>query len=275
MSFTQRLDRRIRYSAAGWIVQSVDGLCRPAVVCSLRRAMEGFFEPPPPRPREPHPRYRTPVWSGPPHGTLPGVVPLELVLARSDRAAVCVSRLCAYPTGLGLDLLVFATEGEEDEVLDPLLFVPHRRGALGRAGDGLPDEMLRFGIQFPDGRRATNIGGPRDLRPDGEPLGPVLSQGGGGGGGRRWQQSLFIWPLPPPGRLLLACEWPAAGIALTRAEIDAAPIREAAARSARAQVIFDEPSGVDADGSTWSTVQSFSASCSDAGAGEPPGGPKP
>ena len=33
------------------------------------------------------------------------------------------------------------------------------------------------------------------------------------------------------GRLTFVCEWPAAGIVLTRTDLDAAPIRDAAARS--------------------------------------------
>jgi hypothetical protein len=46
-----------------------------------------------------------------------------------------------------------------------------------------------------------------------------------------------VWPLPPPGPLVFACEWPAAGMALTRHEIDAQPILDAAGRT---QVIVRE-----------------------------------
>lgn len=62
------------------------------------------------------------------------------------------------------------------------------------------------------------------------------SRGGGGGGGN-WSQTYWVWPLPPPGSLVLACEWPALDIPLTRCEIDAQPIREAATR---AQVVFSD-----------------------------------
>jgi hypothetical protein len=57
---------------------------------------------------------------------------------------------------------------------------------------------------------------------------------------------MFRWPLPPP--LALVCEWPAAGIPLTRQDIDAGKVREAAQR---AQVIFEDHPGADAPGSTW------------------------
>jgi hypothetical protein len=123
-------------------------------------AMSDFFEPPPPPPPEERVRHRPPVWSGPPHGTLPGVVPLELVLARSEVAAVYVSRLSAYPTGVEFDLMTITAPDEDDEALDPMLFGPHRHRMRRRAaGTGIPDEMLRFGVEFADGRLATNTGG--------------------------------------------------------------------------------------------------------------------
>ena len=179
-----------------------------------------------------------PPWAGSPHGTLPGVVALELVLARSERAAVCVTRVAAYPTGFEVDLVTMAS-ADSDFDLDPLMFGRRHGGArIGPRAQEIPEEMLRFGVQFADGSKATNLG-PRHHGPggDGPPLGPVLHQQGGGGGGGNWRQTLWIWPLPPPGPLSFVVEWPAAGVALTRHEIDAQLIRDAALR---AQVIFSE-----------------------------------
>ena len=66
-----------------------------------------------------------------------------------------------------------------------------------------------------------------------------MQSGGGSGGDGRWRQEMRVWPLPPSGPVAFVCEWPAAGIALTRSEIDAQTILEAADR---AQVIFaDQP----------------------------------
>jgi hypothetical protein len=213
-----------------------------------------FFEPPsvqsPPPRRE---RHRMPPWLAAPSGTLPGVVPLELVLARTAQVAVCVTRLGAYASGFELDLVTMA--GDEAEELDPLLFEGRRmRGRRRRRRDGvsdIPDEMLRFGVEFADGRKATNTadqppanlaGGTMSVSTtvsESEtiqmPAAPVLRLGGGGGGGGNWRQSVWIWPLPPPGRLTFVCQWPEAGIKLTRSDIDAQLILDA---SARAHVIF-------------------------------------
>jgi hypothetical protein len=122
---------------------------------------------------------------------------------------------------------------DEDDV-DPLLFHhhPHTRG---RASGGIPAELLRFGVQFPDGSKATNTSGfHHERRP---PAGPTMLSGGGGGGGGYWSPSQWVWPLPPPGTLTMVCEWPAVGIPLTRSELDAQLILDAARR---AQVIFTD-----------------------------------
>ena len=50
-------------------------------------------------------------------------------------------------------------------------------------------------------------------------------------------------PLPPDGPLHLVCVWPAEGLALTRAEIEAAPIREAAARAETLRKMTDGEGG--------------------------------
>ena len=205
--------------------------CIGAWVQSL--GVSDFFEPPPPR-RVPEPqRYRMPAWFGPPVGTLPAVVPLERVLARTDRVAVCATRLAAYPSGFEFDIVTMSTDDEHE--LDPLLFgAPHRRH-LGSGGAAIPPEMLRVGVQFADGSKATNTGGFHDA--NGPPPGAVMHPGGGGGGGGSWRQTLWVWPLPPPGPLVLACEWPALEIPLTRCEIDAQAVLDAAAR---AQVVFSD-----------------------------------
>ena len=180
---------------------------------------------------------------------LPGVVALELVVARTDQVAVCVSRLAGYPTGFEFELHTIAAPGQRDPDLDPLLFGPyrHRRPRAGTEQQ-LPDDMLRFGVQFADGRRATNTGGFHHS--DDPPPGPVMHAGGGGGGGGDWRQSNWVWPLPPPGPVVFVCEWPAVGIPVTSAEIDAQLVLDAASR---AQALFPGSGEPPTGGSGWTS----------------------
>jgi len=55
-----------------------------------------FFELPAWRPPA---EYRAPTWVSGPEGMVPGVVPVELLVARTDTHAVLVDGLLVYPTG--------------------------------------------------------------------------------------------------------------------------------------------------------------------------------
>lgn len=198
-----------------------------------------FFAPPAPQP-EPDPEP-SPPWIGPPHGMLPGVAALELVLARAERAAVYVGRCAVYSTGFELELRVLVRDDDLDPSLNGIYHHPGGRSTY--------EEMLRFGIEFSDGRRATNVGG--SWPGADEPQGPVLLGMGGGGGGGSWRQDFWVWPLPPPGQVSLVCEWPAAGIELCRTEFDADVLLEAGKRARR--LFADQPTSH--RGSTWSSVR--------------------
>src|SRR5690242_504966 len=88
----------------------------------------------PSEPPRPEPRYRTPPWFGPPQGELAGVVPLELLLARSDTVAVAITGVRAFSTGFAFDLVTLSAPDFAGE-LDPFEFGhPHSRSD---AGNGL------------------------------------------------------------------------------------------------------------------------------------------
>jgi hypothetical protein len=167
-----------------------------------------------------------PPWLGPPLNALPGIAPVELVIARTDETVVALAGIHAYPTGFDFSLcLRLRTVSAREEQQFPYL--------LDRApfeGEPLPDEFLRFGVQFADGRKATNLDRP-SYDPEHEPDRPVLSQHGGGGGGSAWDMQYWTWPLPPTGPSAFVCEWPGRGIAESRVEIDAGRILEAAGRA--------------------------------------------
>jgi hypothetical protein len=191
----------------------------------------GFFEPPEP-PSEQPPPVSLPEWIAPPVDVLGALVPLELMAARSDVAAVLLESATAYPAGVQVRIDVRWRSEAQGLVM--------RAGGWHyehRAGQDLPDELFRAGFELADGSKATWLGpgggvvatAVRTL--DETPKGPLLVPGAGAGGDRRWSQDLWLWPLPPEGRPEFVCEWPALGIALTRAKLDARQIRAMAQRA--------------------------------------------
>jgi hypothetical protein len=149
-----------------------------------------------------------------------------LTLVRRDDLAIAVTNVVVYSTGVTGHLVTRLREPDPAthmRPMHPLMF--HGRGPGGE----LPPELLRFGVEFSDGQRATTLGG--RPRPDGEPPEAVLIGRGGGGGGGQWELGFWLWPVPPPGSLTFAVEWPLHNVELTKQEIDAGPILEAAARS--------------------------------------------
>jgi hypothetical protein len=190
-----------------------------------------FFEPPPPRPDPPR-EPRQLAWMGPPRNVVGGVVALELLVARSDRAIVWLGSASAYPTGVEFRLDVRWRPDMHELALGP---GPPFHYESYRGGE-LPDELFRSGFEFADGSKVTTLGHgsgapPFAARPDAEPDQPVLMPRGGSGGPDGWSQALWLWPLPSEKPLTLVCEWPALGIELSRAEIDLPALRAAAARS--------------------------------------------
>jgi hypothetical protein len=175
------------------------------------------------------------VWRRQRMQVLPGVAPVALLLARTDDTVVGLTDVRGYPNGF-----VFVLRVRWGPVVDPYEELrwpfPDWGSPDPLADDPFPDELLRFGVGFADGRRVTNMDRypfvPEDLPADQ----PVLVEGGGVGseGGRLgrgafWDLELAIQPLPPPGPLAFVCAWPGRGIPESRVDIDAGPVLDAAA----------------------------------------------
>lgn len=167
---------------------------------------------------EQHRRHRRPE-TGPPQDEV-GVLALSaFVLARGDDAVVAVRGATAYSDGLLLTVLALFADEQQAEDLE-LSVQEYGRGP-GR---------LRFGAVFSDGRRATT--GAREapgLVPP--PSGAAMVQQRSRTGVLQWEAEQWLWPLPPPGELVLACRWPDRGIPETTVSLDAGPLLQRAATS--------------------------------------------
>jgi hypothetical protein len=205
-----------------------------------------FFEPPEPVP-EPAEAHHQPAWLGPADNILGVAVPLRLVLARNDNVVFAITDATAYPNGVefSLTLRVRSLSGDARRALMHGGPFHHRSFPGDDSSEGIPPEVLRFGVQLADGGRATTL----DTRPwrlETAPAGPVLMQRGGSGGDRNWDMRFWLWPLPPPGPLVFVVEWPLGAIPETRVEIDAGPIVEA---STHAETLW--PDGEVSGGGGW------------------------
>jgi hypothetical protein len=166
--------------------------------------------------------YRIPPWLRPPETMVGGVVPVELVVARTDTHAVLVTGLRAYPTGLE-----FAVTGRS------------RPGPSGQPrSDPVMDRRHRFAyrnfwleLRFADGRTASTNPRywPRSFETE-QPDPPFLYSHGAGGSERGWRSPHWLWGLPPPGPLAFVCQWAGQDTA-SGAEIDARLVLEAAGRA--------------------------------------------
>lgn len=166
----------------------------------------GFFEdqlPDPPEIAAARPWER-------PLTVIPSLVPLRLRLAHTEQAAVFITGIFVYPTGY--ELAVSARTQLSVETIG--------RFSSAASGDRIPSDFLRFGFQYSDGARATNLGAgahPPGREPDQPILRTLLVSGNTHGTDWRY----WAWPLPPAGPVSLVCEWPALRIPETRADIQA------------------------------------------------------
>ncbi len=155
-------------------------------------------------------------------------VPLDLLLTHSETAAVRVQHLVAFPSGFEFEVVAhFRPTGE---TWDPMHGLSGLRGKPGDRYGVLSDEHLRIGVEFADGRKATNVGPPMWSVAAGT-KGPMLHPGDGGAGHSMANTTYWAWPLPPPGPLAFVCEWPQYDVRLTRREIDSQLLIEAASRA--------------------------------------------
>ncbi len=163
----------------------------------------------------------------PPEHELGEPVSVGFLLARSATAAVQVLHLTAYRSGFEFQVVAHHRSGAH--VHDMMHGLGGLRARHGDQPGEISDDHLRLRIRYADGSEADNLGPPmqRPATPDG----PYLMPREGGAGQWRAHTTFWVWPLPPPGPLVFSCEWPAYGIPLTRHEIDATLIREAAERA--------------------------------------------
>ncbi|MFI0422827.1 hypothetical protein [Spongiactinospora sp. 9N601] len=202
-----------------------------------------FFEPQPEMPEaaDPPPRPGLPGWYAPPDEEMGAVMVSGLTLARSPNVVITAPTIWAFSTGGLIEVDIVTRRGalspDDYQALQMSLF-PHM--IAGARAKRLPDQLLRFGVRFGDGTKASTVGQrfDRSALPQEPPRPPELSLlfGGmsmrsGGEDAGVMRVGLWLWPLPPAEAFELGVEWPAGGVGLNIVSVDGAAIVAAAGRS--------------------------------------------
>jgi hypothetical protein len=170
-----------------------------------------------------------PPWFGPPDDEVGVVIVIERAVARTQQALVSVRSTTVYREGFSVAVAAYrAVASEDDDELDLWDDMAFMRG---RGADA--DEVLRFGVEFANGSKATNLDRFPQVKRGELPSSPVLTGGPQGGGGSRTDLSYWVWPLPPPGPLAFVCEWPSEAIPVSRIVIEGDVVRDAAVQARR------------------------------------------
>lgn len=198
--------------------------------------MMSFFEPlPAPVSRKLRDRATTmPRWVQPPADEIPRTLPQDVVLGRSARAVLVVSRVEVYSDGCDIRFSWTVRRRDEDEAAWEAMGRNTHRPigyTFGR------EQPLRYGVEFADGRRLLDTETQRWTGNADEVEGPRLSFTGGGGSGTDStydsESGLWLWPLPQGDSLRLVVSWEAMGVAECSLDLDAELIRTSAARVER------------------------------------------
>jgi hypothetical protein len=177
-------------------------------------------------------------------------VPLEFAHI-AEHAAIVISHLAVFPDGWSIALRSVQraprTMDDEVEVFESfesgvtvatnmsIAFPSPWRIALGRPFIRRMTGGVRFGIEFSDGARVTDIEPlhpmpPEFDTPDYQPMWG-LELGGSHGDSHSMRTEVWVWPVPPAGDASLVVAWPEQDIAEQRCAIDGDHLRAGRDRS--------------------------------------------
>jgi hypothetical protein len=202
-----------------------------------------FFEPVSDQEEENRPaRLGLPAWYAPPADEMGAMLVSGLVLARTPNVAITLPTIQAFSNGclMNVNIVMRQHTTMPPDDFQALQLSVYPLMVTGVSAGRLPDKLLRFGVRFANGTKATTVGQriDRSQIPQDPPSGPRLSWLLGGMSMRSGDDDagvnvmgLWLWPLPPQETFELAVEWPAGSVALSIVNLDGAAIVSAAQQS--------------------------------------------
>ena len=154
-----------------------------------------------------------------------------IVLALTERVAVSLENITAFDSGVSFALIFRLAPSEEDWRESERPSARHgRRFGAERPQTPIDPAILRFGVEYSDGRRVANVWTDMLLFFE-SPEGPLLSSSSAGWSERDGYSQYWLAPLPPPGKVMFAVEWPSRGLEFTSVELDSEVFRQAASHA--------------------------------------------
>jgi hypothetical protein len=173
----------------------------------------GFFPTEPPDPRGAEPDEDWLAYARFEGHTVPGAVPEPVVVAATPLVSV-IAALTVSEDALGIAWHTISRRIPSGTARDQLALRD-----VARSGP-LPDEFLRLGVAYGDGRAATNLPWEdADDEDDENPDRLAWRMRGGSGSPTVTTTSVEIAPGPGVGPVTLVCEWPALGVPESRAVV--------------------------------------------------------
>lgn len=173
-------------------------------------------------------------WWKPSDEELPALFPIGETIAQSDTAALILSSARVYSNGVEFVIdRRLRRYGISNREWQQMQWQIH-----GHAGIRDPDR-LRYGLVLGDGQQLI-LDQPSGMfveRPEKHSL--ALSGGNGGGSEDfyRFDDGMWLWPLPPEGPLEVVAQWPAFGVPESHVVLDSAPLLELASQ---ARTVWDQ-----------------------------------
>ncbi|MBD8729507.1 hypothetical protein [Frigoribacterium sp. CFBP 13707] len=168
--------------------------------------------------------YVAPEWAAPPVDWLPSRIGVSTLLATTDDIAVTVSGLSVHASGLEIDVQWLLRNRHQNRRDWSTLM---DRFGGGRWGNGAvdPARSIRFGVVLDDSTKVVaDVGDAFHDDPAKAPTGPLLTltELGGSGDDSYFTTSarLWLWPVPPDGRLELVLSWPEFDVSEARHTFD-------------------------------------------------------
>lgn len=187
-----------------------------------------FFPPDPPEDDIDDGQHVPAPWWKPSDDEHPALLPIGETIAGNDTVALILTMARVYSNGVEfvIDRRVRRGNASRREWRE-------MQSGIHSHFERFDPDRVRYGMVLGDGQHliCDVAPGMYGVTPEKHSLNP---SGGGGGGGDdhyRFDDGMWLWPLPPEGPIEIVAQWPALGIPESHVVLDSAPLRELASRA--------------------------------------------